>query len=273
MRNKCWWLPLRLRKDLVIQVRRTSAVALVFVLAGCSAAKADIPDPAPPCPVDTYDECLAKKAEEFGLAVDDRSRPDFLLAAYEPACDAQDADACFMLGSIFSGSEATRAPLPQTMSDALPVDKEKAMIAYRKSCSLGSAMGCATLANFIAPDADTFQNLTSNEQIQFLIAQKKSCDLGMLISCDVYLDTARSFDPEKWPDGPHSYFTQETSVAAVPCSSGDHEGCFSEALATVLSAKYPPGTKEDYDDGIRMLKDNCAEGHQGSCDLLEKVND
>lgn len=243
-------------------------------LASCAKAEEAAFVPQAPCPVDTFEECLAEKAQAFGLAVKDRRRPDFLVAAYEPACKAQDADACFALGSIFSGSEAARAPLPQVMRDAIPVDRERALAAYRKSCDLNSAMGCATLANFIAPDNDQFKDLQIADQIEFLNADKKSCNLGMIVSCDAYLDTSRLFEPENWPDGPRAFMLQESSVAAVPCDAGDEDGCFSQAIALMLSAKYT--SSQDESDEVReagtaQLQHLCDSGYKESCALLLKL--
>jgi hypothetical protein len=216
---------------------------------------------------------LGVKAQKFALAVEDRGRPDFLLAVYQQACDIPDADGCFMLGSVYSGSNAVRRTLSKRMLDALPIDPEKAKSAYRMSCDLKSPLGCATLANFIAPDIEDFQQLIQSDQIEVLNSQKAACDLGMMDACAVYLDFARKFDAENWPGGPRAYMLQERDMAHVLCAEGELDECFAEAISLILSAKYEPYSQEDYDAGRQQLQSLCDGEYEPACNLQQKLSE
>lgn len=247
-------------------------LAIAFIGSGCMRAENAPPVPLPPCPAEEDDGCILRKGQQFALAVEDRNRPDFLLVVYQHGCGIPDADGCFMLGSVYSGSEAVRKYLPKRMLDALPIDLEKARAAYKKSCDLKSALGCATLARFLAPDIEDFQPLAQADQIEVLNSQKASCDLGMTASCAVYLDFSREFDPENWPEGPRAYMLQERDMAHVLCAEGELNECFAESISLILSAKYEPYSQEDYDAGRFQLRSLCDGGYEPACSLQEKLS-
>lgn len=220
------------------------------------------------CPADGYLECLGGKVEGFRTLVEDKAQADFVLKVFVEACGIPDADGCFMLGSLLEGGESAMAPLAPEVRAIIPKDLVAAGEAYSKSCTLGSAMGCATYGQFLAGAGEEFKSIGLQRQEQVLSAQRRSCELGMLVSCDVFLELARHILGEVWAEGASALHDQERVVAGITCRAGDPEGCFSEGLALIMMGASDIGTKQEIESGWVVIRDNCASGHTPSCDLV-----
>ncbi len=224
------------------------------------------------CAVEGYLDCLGAKVESFRTLVEDKAQTDFVLKVFVEACRIPDADGCFMLGSLLEGGESAMAPLAPEVRAIIPRDLVAAGKAYSKSCTLGSAMGCATYGQFLAGADEEFKSIGLQRQEQVLGAQRRSCELGMLVSCDVFLELARHIHGEVWAAGAYALHDQERVVAGIACRAGDPEGCFSEGLALIMMGATEDGSDQEIEAGWGVIRDNCAAGHQASCDLVAQYD-
>jgi len=231
-------------------------------------------DVEPPCPIEGFDTCVFKKGITFSLAVGDRDQQDFFYRAYQKACDDLDADGCFALGSLLSEADGIVHALPPHYLLPERTDKIAATEALEKSCSLGSAMGCAALSEVLRTHLSVeFENSNIADQARIISAQKSACDLDWLQACDVYLDLSRFIEPEDWPGGALNFSEAEKEVAARLCANNSLEGCLSEAIADFLIAEAMGGSELKFNEGMARLKDTCHAGHNESCLLHSKLSE
>ncbi|MEO1473691.1 MAG: hypothetical protein AAFS03_07085, partial [Pseudomonadota bacterium] len=176
----------------------------------------------PPCPIEGFDECFRNKGEAFAREVEGRDQPDFFYRAYQQACDRLDADGCFILGSLLSEAEAVLQALPPGYVLPERTDRTAAIAALNESCSLGSAMGCATHSQILLSGlAMEYEDASIADRALIISGQKSACELGWLTACNVYLDLSRFIDPEEWPEGALQFAMTEQDVASKLCADDD----------------------------------------------------
>ena len=240
-------------------------IVTASLLASCNAAEGQAE---PPCPIEGFDECILEKGTAFSLAVGGREQQDFFYRSYQKACDDLDADGCFALGSLLDEADAIVQALPPHYLLPERTDKTAAIKALEKSCSLGSAMGCATLSETLINNLPTeFQSANIQDKVPVFAAQMSACELGWLEACDVYLELSRHVEPEDWPDGALVFSETEKTVAAKLCENDNLDGCYSEAIADFLIADAMGGSELQFDKGMALLERTCNAGHEDSCML------
>lgn len=261
-----------------MHVRWKFAVAAAIVAASCGAERPEkianefAPELPAACPPDGFDDCFRQKMVSFQVSAVFSGVGTDPLAVGRAACDRPDADGCFLLGTLFELNDVSFQAVPESVRRSLRRSIKRDMVlaaqSFEKSCALGSAMGCASAADLIAPDDETLQHLSVEKQKLYFKYQRRSCEVGWLLSCSVFLESVLKISPDDWSDGKYAFFDAEQKVASIVCAAGDLYGCHRQGVAVMRMGYAEGGTQQQLEAGFQKLIGNCEAGFDESCALI-----
>lgn len=258
-------------------LRAVCGFAFCLLVAFCGAAQqlpngnvAKIGELPTVCPPEGDDNCLLLKMASFTANAVLHGNISDPYAGYREACERSDADGCFALGSLYELSEGSVRQLPAIVLKQFKRDSVAAAAAYEKSCALGSALGCATAANMIAPDEPSLERASIENQVLYMDYQRRSCEAGWLLSCEVFIYDTVIVSSEEWPGGEFALNSLAREAASLWCASGSLDGCYHEGFHLMLMGYAEGGNASQVEDGWQIILNNCAAGNELSCDLVNR---
>jgi len=162
-----------------------------------------------------------------------------------PACDAGDAQACFLAGQGFH-------QLPEGQRD-----DEKAVSAYKRGCDLGKAEACGNLGLQYEKGWGTAQDIAKASALY-----EKACAADVVVACRNVgkLNEGESGHPAH-PEKSAAAYQRALGLALAQCDQRRAEGC----VAAGYMFQDGKGTPVDQARGDELVRKACSMGYSWAC--------
>lgn len=222
------------------------------------------------CPFEETNACI--NAKIAFLSVQDSTAtgkldPYSMSSTY---CQEGDADACWLHGSLLSGDIDPKQVWPEQFYELIRVNAAQAEASYQRSCELGSAMGCATLADFLLSAAGgEIATASVDIQVRVLEADAKACELKQILACLVHNERVADIPVATWPGGEIALYQEAIRTSDIACRAGDYDGCLYQALGQFWIANLGIEPASNRESAVALLQRSCDAGHQPTCAIFD----
>lgn len=214
-------------------------------------------EPTPPCneAVDEASLCVIKKTTSWRRALN-LNGPDASYRIFDAACEANDADGCWMYGRALEGDNHLGDTM-RAIGTYIPEETDSKLgdMYIQKSCELGSEFGCMFHSINLSDEAnwepEGFEDGVFDRVMDDFI---RACEQGFYTGCAGYYDLSMRLDV------PRS-FEEDKIASGKLCDIRIGQACH-------LIAVYLAGEASNDDEFALALpywKDGCKAGFETAC--------